>query len=296
MSVITSFPATPNRIRITTQFLERLGDRGIAGEELQTLLSPPALQRGQTAEDSTDSGTTIAAAVLLEMRNLQLLEESDEGTVTIASGLQCADEGEFVERMEQRLLDPSNAEQYRQAAFPRALAWLLCQPPEQPLRWDLNYRDQIVNDCGEGTSSYDLTNTSRWQQFVYWARYLGFVWRMQTENSGVSVVIPDPTGALARHLPATIASQGPSEISAVMTEVGARLPVLEMGVARNEIESLLSTNKRRPEGHLSKSTSFALERLELRGSVKLDSVADAHVMNLDRAGEPRAVSHITWLQ
>ena len=119
---------------------------------------------------------------------------------------------------------------------------------------------------------------------------------MQTENSGVSVVIPDPTGALARHLPATIASQGPSEISAVMTEVGARLPVLESGVARNEIESLLPPDKRRPEGYLSKSTSLALERLELRGSVKLESVADAHVMNLDRSGEPRAVSHIAWLE
>ena len=277
-------------------FLHRLGDRGIAEDELPTLLVPPALRGGQSTDDGTDSGTTIADAVLQEMRNLQLLDRSDAGTVTVAEGSPGPEEAAFVTGMEKRLLDPSNAERYRQSSFPRALAWFLCLPPEQPLSWDRNYRDRVVADCGEGSSSFELTNTARWQQFVYWARYLGFVWRMQTETGGTGVVIPDPTEALARHLPATAAVNGQSDLSAVMSELAVRSPVLEGGVVRNEIESLLSADKRRPDGHLSKSTSFALERLERRGSVKLLNEADARVMNLDRGGEPRAVSHIAWLQ
>ena len=296
MSVITSFPATPNRIRIVLEFLERLGNRGIGGEELQALLAPPALQRGQSTEDPTDPGTTIADAVLREMRNLQLFGESDDDIVMLPAGSPGADEAKFLKHMEQRLLDPSNVEQYRQNAFPRALAWFLCQPPEQPMAWDHNHRDRVVADCGDGISSFELINRTRWQQFVYWARFLGFAWRIQTENGQANVVIPDPTEALARHLPATVATQGPSDISAVMSELANRLPVLEGGTVRNEVEALLSSEKGRPEGSLSRSTSFGLERLEVRGSVRLDSVADAHVMNLDRAGEPRSVSHITWLE
>ena len=295
MSIITSLPATPNRIRIVIAFLRRLGDRGIGGEELQTLLAPPALQNDRSTEDATDPGTTIPGAVLREMRNLQLLDESGD-TVSLATGSPGADEAKLLQDLEERLLDPSCAELYRQSAFPRALAWFLCQPPEQPMKWDLNYRDRVAADCGEGTSSFELTNTARWQQFVYWARFLGFVLLMQAENNGVNVVIPDPTAALARHLPATMAVQGPCHLSSVLSELAVRLPVMEGGIVRNEVEALLPPEKRRPEGSLSRSTSLGLERLELQGSVKLDSVADAHVVNLDGAGEPRGVSHITWLE
>ena len=79
-----------------------------------------------------------------------------------------------------------------------------------------------------------------------------------------------------------------------MTEVAELAPVLEGGVARNEVESLLPTDKRRPDGHLSRSTSFALERLERRGQVVMERLADASAINLDLHSRVRAISHITW--
>ena len=79
-----------------------------------------------------------------------------------------------------------------------------------------------------------------------------------------------------------------------MVEVAGLLPVLEWGTARTEVETRLPVQKQRPEGTLSRSTSFALERLERRGRVVLERPADADAINLDLASGLRPISHVTW--
>ena len=59
MSVITTFPATPNRMKIVWSYVGRTGQGSIQGEELQRLLGPRALQAGQSEEEGASSGTTI---------------------------------------------------------------------------------------------------------------------------------------------------------------------------------------------------------------------------------------------
>ena len=292
MSVITSLAATPNRIKIVWAYVGNMEPSGVSSEDLLTVLAPPALRQGQAQEEETSSGTTMGDSVIIEMRNLELLERAENGNLTAMSGSPGFDERELRACMECRLLHPVNAGKYRQRSFPLALAWLLIQSPYDPLEWGQNYREQVISDCGQSTESFELTNLARWQQFVYWARYLGFAWRLQ---AGANAVIPDPTAAIARHLPATSAAHGLSSISGVMSEIADLLPVLEGGTARGEVEPRLPTHRQRPEGHLSQSTSFALERLERRGQVRLERLADADPVNLDLRSGLRPISHITWL-
>ena len=169
-------------------------------------------------------------AVIGEMRNLGLLVRTGEGNLTMASDSPGSDEDELLAYLELRLLDPFVADQYHQRSFPRALAWFLTKDPSIPLEWGRNYREDVSKDCGEDVGSYELTNEARWGQFVYWARYLGFAWRLQ---AGWNVVIPDPTEVLARYLPTTAIAEGKASVSDVMSELSASLPVFEGGSARS---------------------------------------------------------------
>ena len=161
-------------MKIVWKFVGNLGPGGVKGEELQTLLGPRALQVGQAQEEGISSGTAIGDQVVTEMRNLGLVERAHNGNITISSSAPKGGETEFLASLENRLLEPVEAERYGQKSFPLALAWLLTQDPTNPLVWGQNYSGQVQGDCGADTGSFELTNVARCQQFVYWARYLGF--------------------------------------------------------------------------------------------------------------------------
>lgn len=291
MSVVTSLTATPNRMKIVWEYVSNIGPAGLKREELLSVLAPPALRHDRSQEEEA-SGTTIADEVIAELLNLQFLEGIGEVILKVASDSPKGDEAEFLSALEDRLLHSVNAAIYRQGSFPQALSWFLMQSPEKPLQWDRNYREQVLADCGHSTGPLELTNVARWQQFVYWARYLGFAWRLQVAD-GANVVIPDPTIAIVRHVPAVLAGKTRCSLWNFMSEIAKVLPVLEGGDARSDVESKLPAEKRRPREHLSRSTSFALERLEQSGRVRLERLADADALNLDLGSGLRAVSHIT---
>ena len=123
MSVITSWPAIPSRMIIVWSYLKSAGPKGVDTKEFERLLSPRSLQAGQ-AEDER-SGTTIADAVVNEMRNLGLVQRGEDGFLTLASDVPDGDEGVFLTYLERRLLNPTEAEMHGQRAFPLALAWFL---------------------------------------------------------------------------------------------------------------------------------------------------------------------------
>ena len=151
----------------------------------------------------------------------------------------------------------------------------------------------MESDCGAESQSYELTNRARCNQFVYWARFLGFTWRLNIE--GRNVVIPDPSKAMARSFGRWEDLTDWQPIGDVLSRLSDELPVLEGGSARMEIEANLPPDKRRYDDFISRSTSFALRRLERSGEIQMGRPADALAFNLDFGEEPRAVSHVKWI-
>jgi len=291
MSVVTSLTAVPNRMVIVWKYLMVTEKTGINESELARLLRPTSLQRRQGDSDE-DRSATMVNEVLSEMQALGIVKRDKGGKITLKSIISDGDNGKFLEYVEKRLLDPEIADKHGQGRFPGALVWFLVQDPTYPLKWSQNYIEQIEADCGANTSAFDLTDVARFQQFAYWARYLGFAWRLELPD--INVVFPDPTAAIVRHLPLVVAGQSQRPIQDVMNELANRLPVLEGGSARLAVESNLSPEKRRPEGQLSRSTSIALERLEVSGRLYMERIADAPAINLDTISGLRPVSHLTW--
>jgi len=156
------------------------------------------------------------------------------------------------------------------ADFVRGMAWLLAQDIyEFPTTW---------SDGAEAVEQRQITgrktiiqNDVRWNGLRFWARYLGFA----TGDSTAFVI--DPTSAIQAELATIFEGRAVMNASEFVGKLGERLPVLDFGVYRKQIEEALSPDswKQPPPLHLSMSLSFALRRLELAKSISLEHQADA---------------------
>ncbi|KVR83767.1 hypothetical protein WK27_20475 [Burkholderia vietnamiensis] len=86
-------------------------------------------------------------------------------------------------------------------------------------------------------------------------------------------------------------NQGWIEIDLFLSRLAAIYPVLEGGSVRDELEAMRSTPPA-ADDRLSISLSFALQRLDDRGSISLDAVADAKARILDFGGSTKRASHV----
>ena len=273
MSVITSLTATPNRLKIALRFVASCGPNGVMENVLQDTLLPGELARNQSVDEEPQGGSAIGDDVLRELRNLNMLVRADDGCLTVSSSLGGLTEDRFVGYLQEKLLNPEEAAMHGQEAFPPALAWLLCLDPASPLAWEDNYRGLVDRDCGPAAGSFELTNRARCNQFVYWAWFLGLAWRLEIDRR--NVVVPDPTKAISRNLGRWEAKEDWIPVGEFLSRLAVDLPVLDEGTARIAVESTIASDRRRPDGHISRSTSFALRRLERNGHLSMQRLADA---------------------
>ncbi|MSR09286.1 MAG: hypothetical protein EXR82_07115 [Gammaproteobacteria bacterium] len=288
MSVISDVDVTPNRLSILYQFVQERGEMGIPAQDLRAYLGPNALQRTKNPEGPREP---IAEAIMREAKRLHIIQE-EEGTLRVPKELRGKSSTDLQTFLDGTLLDLERAEATDQRTFPRALAWFLCQDPAHPLSFGTNYNLLVNEDCGEEVSAYGLTNQARFQNFVYWAAYLGFAWRLEVADQA-NFVMPDPTEALARHLRPILEDKGRLPIAEALALLAQSCPVLEGGAARREVEERLTPAKQRQPDALSKSTSLALERLEHQRLIHLHDADDAPVHLLTNRRDPRPVSHVS---
>lgn len=292
MSVVTTVTAVPSRLTIVWKFLLDRDPTGIKSDQLEKLVRPPSLQRRQG--DGSESGSSaMFDGVMTEIQNLGIVDKGTDGTLTLSKDSPKKGTASLVDYLERVLLDPILAEEHGQRSLPRAMAWLLTRDPIQPLSWKGGYRSEVTTDCGENVGAFDLTDEARSQQFIHWAIYLGYAWRLSAGNQ--DAVFPDPTEALRRNLPLVMSTKSATPIEEVILNLAKRVPVFEGGLARDEVEGSLPTSKTRPDHTLSRSTSLAFERLEQSGWIRMERPADAAAWNLDRGSALRPVSQITWL-
>lgn len=311
MSVITNLPVVPNRLYL---LLKQLANqpKGIGREQLSEMINPPSLMRNKK--------TNIFSEVLSEAMRIGLVmeiaNETGEKCLQLASDIQNMDELGFIRLMEQRLLQDSANPSWNRGRFPEALAWLLMQDPLRPLVWDKNVRLMVEGDVGEESESFELTNKARFQNLVYWARFLGYAVKLgftptelsddvdvdedesqtadQDAAKATAYVLPDPTVAIVRHLPAIFGDKSQLSVSDFIQAWAPLLPVLEGGVIREALEQQTRFELARRVETLSRATSLALRRLAQRRVIALQTLSDANIYLLDYGREASRVSHIAY--
>src|SRR5262249_44699931 len=140
---------------------------------------------------------------------------------------------------------------------------------------------------------FDIGAKERWQNAVHWARWLGYVSRVNLGKH--DMVASDPTAALCRHLSCILANKPPRPVGVVLDEVAARVCVFEGGRARDEIEAKLRTDNPRGNQELSPATTFALARLQTQGVLHAEIFDDAIAWTA--VGLPRGrLTHLAWVR
>jgi hypothetical protein len=278
MSVISQPESVPNRIGVVVRYLQ--GRAPVGDDELVGALSPESLRSG---------APQMLRSILGDMQQLGLVVSEDDRW-ELAEDLK--NEAALLSYFEGAVLDADRVEENGQRFVPRALAWFLTQDPAHPLPAGENWRTKVIAECPAASDHvFELINDTRQRQLAYWAVYLGYAWRLPSGDA--DLLVPDPSAALERLLRALLTPNTPMAAPAFFDRVAEQSPVFEGGTIREEVEGMLIPRRQRPVGQLSRSTSFALARLEQRGVLTLPRPsADATPLTLDLWPERRAITHL----
>jgi len=286
LSVISQVTATPNRIIAAYEFAKTIRKPGIDQSDLEQLMSPPSLSRG----DASSGGTSIARGAIGEALALGMLEKAGDGKISATEQI---DDSDMPRLFESLLLRLSGVETRDQSDFPLALAWTLSQSPSTPISWSTDPRSRIESQCGPGVD-FGIGLMSPWQQFAYWARFLGFV------QFSPGAVILDPSIALERHLPDVFGTKKTLTVQEFRTNLADACPVFEAGSYRVEVESRFKTGMIPDNAAaFSGSSALGLTQLEHKGQLRLDNQSDAPAFTLPDwtgIGDGRPITHISLAQ
>jgi len=292
LSIITTFEAVPSRLFSIYAALADSED-GELRSHIEAWATPPSLAtRGGGEED--EGSTELFTSALKEARKLGIVEENND-RLKISSEVRGAKENrrlpeaEFRTYISEVLFDRARAAKAEQSAFMLAVAWLLSQNPLQPLNFSEAPQNMLKAELGDQWEKTQLTNRSCYQNFLYWARYLGFATFVGYGSE--RRVFPDPTNAIAERLPRIFGDNQILDIESFLSKLSGILPVFEGGTVRAELDAM-RTWTHTNENRLSIATSLAMQRLADRGAITLESVADARGRILDFEVETARVSQI----
>jgi hypothetical protein len=155
------------------------------------------------------------------------------------------------------------------ADYCRGLSWCLSQDIYTlPTSWA--ELENLIKEQMKPPRFVFLNNT-RWEGLRDWARFFGFA------SGDDGNIFFDPTQAIRSELSELIKPGENLVASDFIHRIANRLPVLDGGSFRLEIEDALrpETWAAPPVGYLSTSLSFALRRLQKLGVLGLTTLADA---------------------
>ena len=298
MSIITTAQAVPSRLFAIYALLFDSAS-GEVKDRIESWATPPSLT-GRGANEDGESSTTLFSNTLLEARRLGLVEEAD-GKLRLSfdargGGKKGRDsESYFRGYLQRTLFDPERAIETHQAGFMLALSWFLSTNPLKPLRFSDAPQSTLNIEIGENANRTELTSLNRYQNFLYWARYLRFatiVGGRDVDDSNSRRAVPDPTRAIEAALPAVFSNDVGLPIEQFLSRLATIFPVLEKGSIRQQYDDMRQNPPVDASYRLSIATSIALQRLADRQRIELSSVSDASTRVLDFGVREGLVSHV----
>jgi hypothetical protein len=299
MSIVTTAQAVPSRLFAIYATLFD-SENGEVKDRIEAWATPPSLS-GRGGDDDGEPTTTLFSNTLAEARKLGLVEEVDDKlrlTTDARSGGKKSKDSEvyFLGFMRRTLFDPTRAAETQQAGFMIALSWFLSSSPLRPMSFSEPPQNGLKMQIGDHAAKTELTSLNRYQNFLYWARFLGFATIVGGANDPEDVtsrrVIPNPVRAIESALPAIFADANDLPIEQFLSRLAAIFPVFETGSVRQDFEAMRVTPLADGDKRLSIATSLALQRLVDRQRLTMASVADAPGRILDFGPREGRVSRV----
>jgi hypothetical protein len=287
MSLFTQPFAVPSRIKGAVQLVA--GERGhrIKREAAEALLSPSSLK----GEEGNNEKLEMVRRTIDECIRLRLFIVEHE---TLKLNPDLPAELKQVETvptfLPQVILDLLNTGTENDDMI-APLAWFLAQEVTNPPANWTEFGKLLQN---QGVLDLFKFNDTRYANFWYWSRYLGFTTVLASNASGSmeEYLLPDPTDALRRLL-RRVFTQGGNRMTAseCLQRLSATCQVFEFGRMRETMDE--HAPKRAPK-HLSPATSLALLRLEEEGVIEINLLSDADALILVDGPDRRQASELVW--
>lgn len=268
MSLSTAVTATPNRVQALLRTCVALGG-SVKRADVALLMSPRSL-RDDTGEAGDKTGEIVR-----ECRRMGLVDVSGPNIKLTKEGGAAA--GDLLAWIRPRLVEPELAASIGQEEFPPLLCWLLMQDPYEHLDRREAPSSSIKDILGPELkkTGETLRNEAVYQQFLYWARFLGFAaW---TRADRTTRVLPIPTPALRWAIEVAQFGQSAVAVDAFLAKVAHVCPVFDGGSMREQVEQKSATKTYEPGRSASPSLGLALMTLEASAVVGLASKSDAAV-------------------
>ncbi|WP_372784827.1 protein DpdG [Phenylobacterium sp.] len=280
MKAITAVGATPHRMTILFDILAEAGEPGEEREKLAALVGPPSLARGDEPGEDNALGDCLGLGVDLGVF------EAQEDRVRLAEAVRQPGLT-FLDVAASRMVDQVDSAGPSSGWMAGAIAWFLCQDPLEALPWGgSGATTRIFRQLGQ-SDTYGMSNDSRFQQAVYWARTLGFVTRFNLKDE---IVVPDPTAALLARLDRVLAPGAEATLGKFMSDLAKVCPVFDGGAVRREVADRIGLES--ADRAASPALALALQRAKQRGVLTFDMLNDAEVVFVPGLLDAGRVSHV----
>jgi hypothetical protein len=261
MMLYQTMAPTPGRVLGLVRLLQGLADKAATRRELCDLMDPPTLRPRPVAEPK-DIGEILGAAAEAGLaedytaggkRSLRLASQLPDGTPMPAEPATV-----LPDLMARLALRPQIGGKPNR--FAEACAWLLTQPVIGAPQGHNALRTGL-QAAGFDLDEVHLRTELRLDNLLYWAVYLGLVWRTR-ETAGHGVV-PDPTAYLRRNLDQLLPRGERLPVADFVARLGEACPVLDGGAVRTAVLRRMEASgiPPVPAERLSDALSFALRRL-----------------------------------
>lgn len=174
----------------------------------------------------------------------------------------------------------------------RALAWYLgLDPLKPPAAWNEEGGVDIAQERQFGAGERVFSNDTRWGAFDRWTTFLGFGRRMP--RAGKTILVPDPTEVVRHAVPSLLTTER-LEIAVVIKKLAQRIPVLDGGTYRRDVEARMKPEAvRSGDDLLSPSLAYALLRLRDERIIVLEDLPDLSlkVRLPEHFGPERTITH-----
>lgn len=271
MSLISKPTASPNRVEMLVDFLKTNNNK-YSKKDLELMFSP-------------DSGSVFKEVYsVVEMLGLLVIKDD-----IVYHNIENK-KNKTKEIIKRSLFNIEDTTNYN---FNISLAWILVQNQNELISFKDNVGNRFLRDLTEQILDTEFSNNARFQHFIYWCEYLGFINKISI--SGETYICPDPTHAIRNELEQNFKKEERFSAKDFFMKLSRSLPVLEYGIIREKVNGMLRDGLSLPNGTLSYSTSLAITRLEQQKVISLELKSDAEVITLLDGVNNKRISHIKYL-
>ena len=286
MSIFTTVEAVPNRMRDIFDFV-RNQKNPINKEDLRSLFMPPSKRKNESS--------SLFDGALKECLNIGLFV--DDGGIQTSDFVKNSQDHDFRDLIGDLLFhnDHQNLEKHKKVLV--SVAWLMTRTPGNPLNFSNTITTQLTSSLGENASMTEISGSiTRLHNLYYWCWFLGFgeIFGGTKNREAVKLFMPNPAAILERKLVEIFKNSDVLRIDEFVRNLGSLIPVLDGGVIRNELESVLLDQSMVDEGNVSETLSYAIKQLALRKLISLEKRSDARglILNYGNAMRSESVSEV----